>query len=222
MKKLTLLTIFCVMFLCAGCIGDIIAEFRGISISSFSSLQEAQPLKIGKHEVQNIRTICVSPVIDEPTKPFLTDNRFYDEIPKFIVSELSKSRRWKIITPFQYINKVGEPPGGGLTELDKAGYYKKICSELKTDAILVSEIGSKEAKWGSAFEGVLISGKILISVDVLLILRSFTGEAIWYQKYSILYSCGKGSSKVMTDPEIVKLADDTIKALIVNFINTFL
>jgi len=225
-KKFSLVLIIILCSSVIGCIGLMIAPFKGATIKpKDNTLNIDQPSKVSRKELAAIKKIIITPV---PLQMKDQDEiRMLSTMRIIIDSELEKSKRFKIISGNAFRDKQTElgmeinPSIMTPKELEEA--YAKVGRALGCDALLTIYLNTQKVDIGKAFLTTSFKGSVDVPVKVMIDLSTTkTGESIWHQEDDMVYSSGEMGMKNTTADELKQMLYSIAKPIVDNFLSFFL
>ena len=207
-----------------GC-GELISPLKGCTIKPVDNrLNIANPLRVSNKQLKAIRKIVVIPVPE--TIKNRDDIRIYNTMRSILISELKKSRRFKIISGNIFRDKQKELgvdlDWSVMTQREAEEAYAKIGRAIGSDGIMTIALKVNKVNMGEALLTATFMGKIDISeVAVLDLSSSKTGKTIWRQEKDVIYSGGEMGIKNVTAEELQQMLVPIVKPLVDNFLSFF-
>ena len=226
MKRiLYLVLVIAICSFIAGCVGEIISPIRGATIKPVDSkLNIVQPLKVSNQELKTIKKIVVTPVPE--TIKNEDDIRIFNTMRSILISELKKSKRFKIISGNTFRdmqNKLGiELDLAVMTQEEAEEAYSKIGRAIGSDGMISISQEAKKINMGKSLLSVAFIGTIDVPMVVILDLStSKTGKSIWRQEKDAIMSSGGMGIKNMSADELKQMLVPIVKPLTDNFLRFF-
>ena len=227
MKRiLYLVSIIIICSFIAGCVGTIISPLKGVTIKPVDNrLNIVQPLKVSSKELKAIKKIVVLPA-PETIKKNEDDIRIYNRMRSILISELEKSKRFKIVSGNTFRDKQKELDIeldlSVMTQEEAEEAYAKIGRAIGSDGMIGIFLKAKKVNMVKAFLTAGFIGKIDVPMVALLDLStSKTGETIWRQEKDAMYSGGEMGIKNMSAEELKQMLIPLVKPLTDNFLSFF-
>ncbi len=218
MKKSLLLLVLLMVFI-KGC-GPIVGLTKGDPTIKVNGTTTEQELKIDKNKVRQIRKLTFLLL------PSQTRDRVYMSGFNIITSEIEKSKRFKIISAFQFDKKMKAMGISLSPNMTQAEFYESIATVAKAlnlDAIFYYSMKMGKTNMGSSTLQYGLTGTVDFPYSFSIDVRSSnTAETIYNIKQSAVINRGSKGFREMSNEEIKQLLFPAIKPLVDEFLKAFM
>lgn len=223
-KDISLVLIVALCMGLSGCFpGELTGKFRETTYKTSDKLNIDQPLRIDKKEFLSIKKVAIMSQADLYKNP--DSLRIYSMMLRILVSDLEKSKQFKIVYPSAFKKKQNELgmniDPSIMTQKEIEGIISEVAKELECDAILTLYEKTKKVDTGGEVFRYLFAGEINIPVVIGLDMSSAkNGKTIWNQEHDVIYSTGDAGIINMPAEELRRILIPVVRPLVHNLIRT--
>lgn len=192
-KYFACILIILIAFL-AGC-GLFVGRLKRASIQANEGVRIQEPLNVTKKEASSIQKIAISNIINRGSSKKSEDTNRLDKADlAALVSELERSKRFDVVSPYQFQRRAKELGAlddiSVMSEEELKNETARVAKDLGCDAVLMLEVKGESVDMGGAVGTYITVGTVSTALTTSLELLSSQNSSLWRQEMAATVSSG--------------------------------